>query len=74
MTVEGSFESKVPAHYTSYKGPFVTRVLTYDLLCSTLYEWIISFFTKNKEHLHTLHLKGRPKKGGPEASASLASP
>jgi len=31
------------------------------------------FFIKNKEHLCAYDLKGGPKKGGPEASASLTS-
>ena len=30
----------------SVEGPIERRVLTYDLLCSTLYEWIISFYQK----------------------------
>jgi len=33
----------------SVGGPFESRVLTYDLLCSTLYEWAISFSTKIKK-------------------------
>ena len=30
----------------SVGGPFESGVLTYDLLCSTLYEWVISFSPK----------------------------
>jgi len=30
----------------SVGGPFESRVLTYDLFCSALYEWIIKFLQK----------------------------
>jgi len=53
----------------SVGGSFESRVLSYDLLCSTLYQWVISFSPKIREK----HLTGGPKKGGPEASALLAS-
>jgi len=51
VVVGGPFESKVPAYYSFFWGSFENIILTYDLLCRTLYKWIISF-TKNKENLH----------------------
>jgi len=43
-------------------GPFASRILTYDLLCSTLQ--YVFHQKQGKFHL----------KGGPEANASFASP
>jgi len=62
----GLFESRLPSNYSCCLGPlwkqstcrlvseggaFESKVLAYDLLCSPLHEWIISFLTINKENL-----------------------
>jgi len=49
----------------SVRGSFESRVLTYDLLCSTLYEWAISFSTKIKKFIRVTPEGGAPKRGGP---------
>ena len=55
-------------------GHFESRVLTFDLLCSTLYEWIRSFiFTKNRGKFTRVTQEGGAERGV-GASASLASP
>ena len=47
---------------------FESRLLAYDFLCSTLYEWIIRFSPKIRKNLCVQHIKGAAPK-----SASLAS-
>jgi len=49
----------------SVVGAFESRVLTSNLLCSTLYEWIIHFSPKIRKFMHVIPQGGDPKKGGP---------
>jgi len=48
----------------SVGGPFERRRFSCVLLCSILYEWIISFLPKNKANLRVKHLEEVPQKGG----------
>jgi len=48
----------------SVGGPFESRVPTYDLLCSTLYEWIIGFSPKIRKIYTRNTSKGGPQKRG----------
>ena len=75
----GPFEIKVLTHHSCYWGPFASRILThygfcreplwkqstsYDLLCSTSYEWIINFSSKIRKIYARNTSKGASKKGG----------
>ena len=52
-------------HFTvSLGGPFESRVRTYDLLCNTLYEWIIRFSPKIKKN-YARNISRGGQKGGP---------
>jgi len=61
------FKAKYLHSTVSVGGPFESRVrvLTYDLLCSTLYVWIRSFSSKLRKIYARNTSKGAPKKGGP---------
>jgi len=49
----------------SVVGPFETKIPTCDLLCSTLYKWIISFSPKVRKIYARKTSRGGPKHGGP---------
>jgi len=68
----GPFESRVLTYYNCCWEDFESGELTFDLLRSILYEWVIRFSPKNAEITHKTRRRA-PKKGEPEASASLAS-
>ena len=55
------FKAKYLRSTVSVVGPFESRVLTYDQLCSTLYVWIISFSSK----LRTIYTRNTSR-GGPQ--------
>ena len=58
------FKAKYLHSAVSVGVPFESRVLTYDLLCSTLYVWIISFSSKLRKIYARNTSRGDPQKGG----------
>jgi len=66
-----SFKAKNLNIAVSVGGDLESRVLTYDLLWD---KWIIRFSPKVRKIYARNTIRGAPKKGGPEASDSLASP
>jgi len=64
LAIGDPFESSVPAHYSSCWGPFLSKVLAYDLLRSILYEWIISFLPKMRKIYMQNTSKRVPNKRG----------
>jgi len=76
VVVGGPFESKY-LHITVFVGgPLKVRLLSCDLLCSTLYEWIISFSPKIRKIYarNTTRGEGGTKKGGAPRQAPRSPP
>ena len=59
----GPFESNVPAYYSFWSRPFESRVLANALLCSTSYEWIITFSSKVRKIYARITWRGGQKGG-----------
>jgi len=74
IAIGGPFESRAFTHYSYYRGPFESKFLTYDMLRNILHEWIIIRFSPKLRKIYALNTSGGSEMGGPEASASLASP
>jgi len=62
VVVRGPLKAKYLHISVSLGGPFESRVLTYDLLCSTLYELIIGLSRKIKKIYACNTSKGLPKR------------
>ena len=64
VAVGAPFKVKYLHITLSVGGPFGSRVLTDDLLCSTLYEWITSFSSKIRKIYMRITSRGGPQKEG----------
>ena len=58
----------------SVVGPFESRVLTYDLICSTVHEWMISLSPKIRKMYARHTSSGGPQKGGGARQSSRSPP
>ena len=63
LLLGGPFKAKYLHSAVSVRGPFESRVLTYDLLSSTLYVWIISFSSKIRK-IYVRNTSRGAQKGG----------
>jgi len=65
VAVGAPLKAKYLHSTVSVWGSFEIKLLTYDLLCSTLYEWVISFSPQIRKIYMRNTSRGAPKKGGP---------
>ena len=65
VAVGAPLKAKYLHSTVSVWGSFEIKLLTYDLLCSTLYEWVISFSPQIRKIYMRNTSRGAPKRGGP---------